>query len=214
MPAFADYLIFANDHAPHERVGICRSQPVLGKLQAAAHKVFVIHKTKIRRNPIVMHTINIREIRQEDNHDVARVIRSVLEEHNVPKTGTAYADPELDHMFEAYGKPRHAYFVVEYDGDIVGGAGIAPLIDGGHEVCELQKMYFLLQVRGKGFGSLMMEKCLEVARAFEFSTCYLETMEYMEAAQKLYRKSGFGYLDAPMGNTGHCACGVWMTKPL
>jgi putative acetyltransferase len=39
-------------------------------------------------------------------------------------------------------------------------------------------------------------------------------MPYMEAAQKLYVKSGFEYLDAPMGDTGHCSCPVWMIKQL
>ncbi len=161
-----------------------------------------------------MHTVNIREIREEDDAEIARVIRSVLEEHQVPKTGTAYADPELDHMTSAYANPGSVYFVLERDGEIVGGAGIAPLRDGGPGVCELQKMYFLSEVRGQGFGALMMEKCLLAAREFGYATCYLETMEYMEAAQKLYRKSGFEYLSGPMGDTGHCACGVWMSKEL
>ncbi len=161
-----------------------------------------------------MHTINIRGIRQEDNPQIARVIRDVLEEHGVPKVGTAYADPELDHMFEAYNAPQSVYFVLERDGKIVGGAGVAPLKDGDPKVCELQKMYFLAPVRGRGFGSLMIEKCLNAAREMGFETCYLETMDYMDAAQKLYRKTGFDYIAAPMGNTGHCACPVWMTRKL
>jgi len=32
----------------------------------------------------------------------------------VPKVGTAYADVELDAMFEAYQKDRFIYFVVEH----------------------------------------------------------------------------------------------------
>ncbi len=161
-----------------------------------------------------MHTINIREIRHQDDPDIARVIRAVLEEHNVPKTGTAYEDPELDHMTAAYANPRSVYFVLDMDGRVVGGAGIAPLRDGGSGVCELQKMYFLSEVRGRGFGALMMEKCLAAAREFGFNTCYLETMEYMGPAQRLYLKSGFEYLQGPMGDTGHCACGVWMSREL
>jgi putative acetyltransferase len=63
-------------------------------------------------------------------------------------------------------------------------------------------------------GAKMMARCLETAVDFGFSQCYLETMPYMEAAQKLYVKSGFTYLDAPMGNTGHSSCPVWMVKKL
>ncbi len=43
-----------------------------------------------------MSEVIIREIQKADNESVAKVIRSVLEEFNVPKVGTAYADPQLD----------------------------------------------------------------------------------------------------------------------
>lgn len=161
-----------------------------------------------------MEEVIIREIQSADNVSVAKVIREVLEELNVPKVGTAYADPQLDFMFETYSEPRSAYFVVEKDGKIVGCAGIAPLANGAPNVCELQKMYFLPETRGLGVGSRMMEICLDKARGFGFEQCYLETMPYMEAAQKLYVKSGFVYLDAPMGCTGHSSCPVWMLKKL
>lgn len=156
----------------------------------------------------------IREIQKTDNLEIAEVIRTVLIEHNVPKVGTAYADPQLDYMFEAYSEPRSMYFVVEKDGKIIGGAGMAPLANGSPEVCELQKMYFLAETRGLGIGSEMMDICLKKAQSFGFKQCYLETMPYMEAAQRLYKKTGFEYLDAPMGCTGHSSCPVWMIKEL
>lgn len=158
--------------------------------------------------------MEIREIQLEDNLQVAAVIRAVLEEFNVPKVGTAYADPQLDYMFEAYQEPNSAYFVIEKEGKIIGCAGIAPLQNGSPEVCELQKMYFLPEARGIGAGTNMMQVCLEKAKAFGFTRCYLETMPYMEAAQKLYTKSGFTYLKEPMGCTGHSSCPVWMLKEL
>lgn len=158
--------------------------------------------------------MKIRVIEKQDNVQVAKIIRSVLEEFNVPKVGTAYADPELDMMFETYSKLRSAYFVVENEGKIIGCAGIAPLANGAPEICELQKMYFLSETRGLGIGAQMMETCLNKAKEFGFEKCYLETMPYMEAAQKLYKKSGFEYLDAPMGCTGHSSCPVWMIKNL
>jgi putative acetyltransferase len=36
----------------------------------------------------------------------------------------------------------------------------------------------------------------------------------MLAAQKLYQKVGFTYLDSPIGCTGHTSCPVWMLKQL
>jgi putative acetyltransferase len=156
----------------------------------------------------------IRAIKKEDNQAVAKLIRSVFDEMGIPKVGTAYADPYLDLMFEEYSKPKAIYFVVEAEGEIVGCCGIAPLQNGAPEICELQKMYFLPETRGLGIGSEMMDKCLDKAREFGFEKCYIETMPFMHAAQKLYKKAGFDYLDAPMGNTGHSSCPVWMLKDL
>jgi putative acetyltransferase len=156
----------------------------------------------------------IRKIESHDNQAVAELIRSVFDELEIPKVGTAYADPYLDLMFEEYNKPKSVYFVVENEGEIVGCAGIAPLENGDPAICELQKMYFLPQTRGLGIGSKVMEKCLQEAKSFGFVKCYIETMDFMHAAQKLYRKSGFEYLDAPMGCTGHGSCPVWMLKVL
>lgn len=156
----------------------------------------------------------IRPIEPSDNPALAQVIRSVLTELGVPKIGTAFADPELDAMTSAYQKPRSIYYVVEENESILGGAGIAPLAGEAAHICELQKMYFLPQARGKGLGSQMMNTCLTFAREQEFSLCYLETLPQMKAAQTLYRKTGFGYINAPLGATGHTSCNVWLTKTL
>ncbi|NDI98204.1 GNAT family N-acetyltransferase [Flavobacterium sp. LaA7.5] len=156
----------------------------------------------------------IRKIEPTDDTAIAKVIRQVLIEHNVPKVGTAYADASLGCMYKTYNQKSSIYFVVEQEGTIIGGAGIAPLENGAVDTCELQKMYFLEEARGLGIGARMMERCLESARNFGFANCYLETMPYMLAAQKLYKKYGFEYLDAPMGNTGHSSCPVWMLKKL
>ena len=156
----------------------------------------------------------IRPIEISDNAAVAALIRLVLVEHNVPKVGTAYADPQLDYMQQTYAIPRAHYFVVEQNGTVVGGAGIQQLENEAETICELQKMYFLPEDRGKGIGSAMMKFCLNFAQANGFEYCYIETMPYMQAAQKLYAKFGFDYIDAPMGNTGHTSCPVWMLKKL
>ncbi|WP_053992605.1 GNAT family N-acetyltransferase [Mangrovimonas sp. TPBH4] len=157
--------------------------------------------------------IVIREIKAEDDAQVAAVIRDVLIEFGVPKVGTAYEDTALDCMTETYNALNMVYYVLDDHGKIIGGAGIAPL-EGEDHVCELQKMYFLPEARGTGLGSAMMTKCLEKAKELGFKKCYLETLPYMKAATKLYGKVGFAPLEAPMGNTGHYSCNVWMIKEL
>lgn len=161
-----------------------------------------------------MNTILIREIQYADNPAIAKVIRDVLEELGVPKVGTAYADPFLDTLSTVYQNDKAVYFVAEQEGKIIGGAGIAQLEHEDRPICELQKMYLLAEARGMGVASRLMADCLEKAKAFGYTSCYLETMPYMEAAQQLYRNSGFVYLEAPLGNTGHYSCPVWMLREL
>ena len=156
----------------------------------------------------------IREIQLEDNPKIAKVIRKILIEFGVPKVGTAYADKILDTLYETYDSEKAIYYVIEKEGEIFGGAGIKQLDNYEGNVCELQKMYFLPEARGIGLGSKMMETCLQKAREFGFEQCYLETLPYMEGARKLYRKVGFKDLDAPMGDTGHYSCNLWMLKKL
>ena len=157
---------------------------------------------------------NIRQIRKKDNLNLSKLIREVLIEIGVPKKGTAYSDPELNFMFEAYDNKRSIYYVVENNGKIYGGAGISHLNEADYNICELQKMYFLPLIRGKGIGDMMIEKCLSFALDNKFKYCYIETLPYMKAAQKLYLRKGFSYIDGPIGNTGHTSCNVWLIKKL
>ncbi len=157
-------------------------------------------------------SILIREISEKDNIQIAELIRSVIVEFSAPKVGTAYEDKALDNLYRHYQKEGCAYFVLA-DGDrIIGAAGIAPLQEGPSNICELQKMYFLPEARGRGFGKELIEKCLEKAKELHFHSCYIETMPNMLAAQKLYRRNGFEYINQPMGNTGHHSCSVWLLK--
>ncbi len=161
-----------------------------------------------------MSTYKIREIQPKDNQQIAGVVREVLVEMGVPKVGTAYEDKALDDMYSCYLPERKKYFVVEESGKIIGGAGIAPLTGLEEEVCELQKMYFLNEARGRGIGAEMMKICIKYAKSKGFNQCYLETLPYMENARKLYGRSGFKSLEKPLGNTGHYNCTMWMIKEL
>ena len=152
---------------------------------------------------------SIRNIEPEDDARVARIIRTVMPEFGATGEGFAINDPEVDWMTRAYSEPRCSYFVIEKDGEVLGGAGVAPLVDGEADVCELRKMYFLPELRGLGAGAAMMQMCLDAARAHGFRRCYLETLRGMDAAMKLYERSGFQRLPGPMGATGHGCCNAF-----
>ena len=156
----------------------------------------------------------IRSVNQSDNKSLSVILRKVLVEMKIPQKGSAYEDPELSNMYEAYQFPRSKYFVVEENKKILGGAGISPLKGGDINICELQKMYFHKTIRGRGIGQKLIEICLDFALESGYEKCYIETMPNMVNAQKLYLKKGFQYINAPLGNTGHSACPVWMIKKI
>jgi putative acetyltransferase len=151
----------------------------------------------------------IRPITPADDAAMAAIIRAVMPEFGAIGDGFAINDPEVDWMSRAYSQPRSAYFVVEREGVVLGGGGVAPLEGGDGGTCELRKMYFLPQARGLGAGTAMMERCLQAARGFGFARCYLETLCGMDAAMRLYERSGFHRIDAPMGDTGHGGCNTF-----
>ena len=157
----------------------------------------------------------IRPIRAGDDAAMAAIIRTVMPEFGACGSGFAINDPEVDWMSRAYARPRHAYYVLEdADGCVLGGAGIAPLEGGDEDTCELRKMYFLPQARGLGAGSAMMAQCLDAARAAGFRRCYLETLDGMDAAMRLYQRSGFTRIDGPLGATGHGGCNTFYLRAL
>jgi putative acetyltransferase len=145
---------------------------------------------------------------------MAAIIRSVMPEFGADGPGFAIHDPEVNTMCAAYNAARRCYFVVTLENEVCGGGGIAPLDGAADDVCELRKMYFLPKLRGLGAGGELIDRCLQAARDFGFTKCYLETLTGMERAQRLYLKHGFGRLEKAMGDTGHFGCNRFYLKPL
>ena len=156
-----------------------------------------------------MPEVSVRPIESRDDARMAEIIRTVMPEFGASGAGFAINDPEVDWMSRSYAQPRSAYWVVERDGVVEGGGGVAPLEGGDAETCELRKMYFLSSLRGLGAGAQVMQLSLDAARAFGFKRCYLETLGGMDAAMRLYERTGFKRIAKPMGNTGHRGCNTF-----
>jgi len=159
-------------------------------------------------------SILIRSIQPTDNPQLAVIVRDTLTEFGANVPGTVYFDPTTDALFELFQTPKSAYFIAEVDGKMVGGGGIYPTEDLPLGTCELVKMYLLPQARGLGLGRMLMERCLETAKSNGFQQVYLETLPELKQALKVYGKFGFEYLSAPLGNSKHFGCGLWMLKKL
>ena len=156
----------------------------------------------------------LRPITPDDDAALASIIRTVMTSFGASGPGFAIHDPEVSGMSAAYARTGAAYFVIEHDGIVVGGAGIAPLDGGEADTCELRKMYFLPEARGLGLGRKLLTRCLEQARGLGYRRCYLETLTGMDAAQALYLKMGFARIDAPRGCTGHGGCDRFYERAL
>jgi putative acetyltransferase len=158
--------------------------------------------------------IKIRNIKEEDNAELAKLIRSTLAEFGANKPGTVYFDRSTDYLSDIFKQEGSTYFVAELDGRLVGGGGIFPSAGLPDGTCELVKMYLYPEVRGIGLGKLLINNCLGYARQQGYKNVYIETMPELKQALKTYEKFGFEYIDKALGNTGHFGCDLFMLKQL
>ena len=79
------------------------------------------------------------------------------------------------------------YYVAVMDGKIIGYAGMWHVITEGH----ITNVGVLEEVRGKGVGSMLMEKLIEIAVEKKMFGITLEVRMGNTPAQALYHKYGF-----------------------
>jgi len=157
----------------------------------------------------------VRPIARKDNRVLAEIIDTCLAEFSPgTRRGLVNEDPEFHALYEFYRKPRSAYFVIEREQRVLGGAGVAPLKGGDAHTCEFQKMYLLTDCRGHGLGQRMLDMCLRTAKEFGYRRAYLETLTNMKRARTLYEKNGFVAISKQLGTTGHYGSEAWYVKEL
>lgn len=103
-------------------------------------------------NVVASPALRLRKLTVADNPAIASVIRQVSAEYGLTADkGYTVADPNLDELYQVYSQPGHAYWVVEYEGEVVGGGGIAPLAGSESDICELQRCIFFRLFAVKGW---------------------------------------------------------------
>ena len=142
--------------------------------------------------------LNYRKIETVDDARIAQIIRANLEKLHLNIPGTAYFDPELDHLSAYYhSRPdKCVYFIALEEGQVIGGVGVAEF-DGIEACAELQKLYLADAVKGKGYGKELMQIAEEWARAAGYRHLYLETHTNLSVALKLYEKAGYRQIEKP-----------------
>lgn len=158
--------------------------------------------------------MKIRVISEKENSAIAHIIRKTLEEFGANQPGTVYFDKSIWKLSNIVEENKSTYFVIEDNGEILGGGGIYPTEGLPAKTAELVKIYTLPEVRGKGYGKLLINTCLAFAKEVGYEQVYLESMDELSMAVALYERLGFEHIDAPMGKSGHNYCKIWMLKKL
>jgi len=115
----------------------------------------------------------------------------------------------LDHPQAKILDPGGHIFMAERDGAPIGCAALIALADGGFEVA---KMTVSEAARGTGLGRLLMQACIDRARALGAPRLYLETNSTLAPALGLYEAMGFVHL--PPRETPYARADVWMEMTL
>ena len=159
-------------------------------------------------------TPNIRPIVQKDQEPLARLIRSVFEEYGAPLVNTVYDDPRTLHVWESLQGVNSGYWVIDEDGEVMGGCGFYPTEGLPEGYAELVKFYLSPKVRGKGYGSKLFSLVIDEARKAGYTNLYIESFLEFADAVKMYGRHGFVELPERLGHSGHTATTAHMELKL
>lgn len=159
--------------------------------------------------------MTIRKVAQTDDRRIAEIIRDAFVEFGLPRTHTVFDDPDTDCQSAVFAKePLSVLWVAEEGGTVVGSCGVYPTAGLPEGWCEIVKFYIDSNWRGRGIGHLLFGRALHSALSLGYRTAYLETFPQFAGAIGMYRRYGFSPLTHQMGNSGHTATSIWMTKNL
>jgi GNAT superfamily N-acetyltransferase len=93
--------------------------------------------------------------------------------------------------------------IAEYDGEPVGTGGLLKIEHGPFDY-ELAKMCISPKVQGKGFGLLLGQALLGLAKDLGAVTVYLESNDKLTPALRLYQRLGFKDVDGTESPYARC----------
>jgi GNAT superfamily N-acetyltransferase len=157
----------------------------------------------------VIYAMNIRSIQAdqitETKQMITKVCFEVWEPNQTLDEFTQTLEKEcalydLENTQEVYFNNKGTFLVL-LDGEKVVGAGAIKYFTD--DICELKRMWFLQEYRGKGYGLKMAEQLLKFAKDVGYRIVCLDVYqpEKQERAVEFYKKLGFreipAYLESP-----------------
>lgn len=131
-----------------------------------------------------------------ENDEANDLANYVLDSFEVEKIRAEIADPDF------------TFFLIYRNEKAVGYAKLrrnSPIdCVTDKNAVELQRIYILERVYGKGIGEILLAHCLKTAKESGFSTLWLGVWEQNKRAQRFYEKHGFvrvGSLNFPYGDS-------------
>ncbi len=159
-----------------------------------------------------MQMIEIKPIQLHQVEEVKRVIVAVCSEIFQVSEDTILrydAMSDVDDVRSHYLDNNGTFLVLVDEGRVVGCGAIRRLND---DICELKRMWFLKDYRGRGLGMKMAQMLLQFAREAGYKRVRLDTANEEKQAQalKLYQRLGFYYIE----RYNDSFCTVFMEKML
>ncbi len=119
-------------------------------------------------------------------------IREVAEQASEEVYNEPYDVRKRPALFKEFGQKNAVFLTARLDGAIIGYAKmIIHETDGGEKNAFLAKLYFLKQYCRQGYGTQMMERCLQEAVNHGANMMYLYVWTKNEPAIKFYQKFHF-----------------------
>src|SRR5580765_3854721 len=132
--------------------------------------------------------ITIRAATNDDCDRIKELVSGVLAQFGLPFEPES-KDSDLSDIEQSYLQSGGLFEVIEdRDRQLIGTYGLFPLT---RETCELRKMYFVAEIRGRGLGKQVLTRAVSHARRLGFKTIVLETISVLDRAVRLYTHFGF-----------------------
>jgi putative acetyltransferase len=101
-------------------------------------------------------------------------------------------ETELADIDVQYSAPKGGIFLLKVGVEAVGCVAIRPLkTDKTGTACELKRMYVRDEYRGKGYGKLLLEAALDLAKTSGYKMMWLDTLDRLKTAIAVYEQYGF-----------------------
>ena len=145
----------------------------------------------------------IRDSCESDSDQLWGLLERSLAEYGL-RPDRSTTDSDLMDVQASYMEKGGRFRVLVENGKVIGMCG---LYNKGDAVAELRKMYLDPSFKGKGYGKMLLEDALEIARKCGFRQMVLETNLVLVEAIGMYKKYGFIEVEQEVSSV-RCNCAM------